>query len=124
MGTDAGLNRVHDGQIVRDEEFAALANEKIWAIYQDTGGTLWLGTRGGGLLRFRAGSLRRLTRENGLLTNTIFQILEDGGGRLWISTSSGVISADRWELDRRRNAARWSIHVIPYGTADGLATAR
>ncbi len=104
VGTDGGLNRVHDGQIVRDKEFAALANEKIWAIYQDASGTLWIGTRGGGLLRFRAGALRRFTRENGLLTNTIFQILEDGGGKLWMSTSSGVISADRNELDSARGA--------------------
>ena len=57
VGTDAGLNRVHEGRIVAGDEFAALRNEKIWAIYLDSTGTLWLGTRGGGLLRFRrAGS--------------------------------------------------------------------
>ena len=67
VGTDAGLNRLHNGQIVRDDEFAALAKEKIWAIYQDPGGTLWLGTRGGGLLRFRSGELRRFTRRTDFL---------------------------------------------------------
>jgi ligand-binding sensor domain-containing protein/signal transduction histidine kinase len=124
VGTDAGLNRIHEGQIVRDGEFAALASEKIWAMYQDAGGTLWLGTRGGGLLRFREGRLRRFTRENGLLTNTIFQILDDGGGRLWMSTSSGVISADRGELESAKEGGAATIHVIPYGTADGLATSQ
>ena len=118
VGTDAGLNRLHDGQIVRDDEFTALAKEKIWAIYQDSGGTLWLGTRGGGLLRFRSGELQRFTRENGLLTNTIFQILGDRGGKIWMSTSSGIISAESRELE----AATQSIHVVPYGTSDGMAT--
>ena len=124
VGTDAGLNRVHDGRIVAGDEFAALRNEKIWAIYLDSNGTLWIGTRGGGLLRFRSGSIPRFTRENGLLTNTIFQILEDRGGKLWMSTSSGVISADRKELDAATEGSRPSIHVIPYGTAEGMATSQ
>jgi len=124
VGTDAGLNRVHDGRIVQDNEFAALRNEKIWAIYLDSSGTLWLGTRGGGLLRFRSGKIVRFTRDNGLLTNTIFQILDDGGGKLWMSTSSGVISADRQELASAADGSKPSIHVIPYGTADGMATSQ
>jgi ligand-binding sensor domain-containing protein/signal transduction histidine kinase len=124
VGTDAGLNRLHHGQIVHDDEFTALKNEKIWALYLDSGGTLWLGTRGGGLLRFRSGKVLRFTRDNGLLTNTIFQILEDANGRLWMSTSSGVVSADRKELDSAAEGSSPSIHVIPYGTADGMATSQ
>jgi ligand-binding sensor domain-containing protein/signal transduction histidine kinase len=124
VGTDAGLNRVHDGRIVGGNEFAALNNEKIWAIYPDSNGTLWLGTRGGGLLRFRSGSVLRFTREDGLLTNTIFQILEDRRGKFWMSTSSGVISADRKELDAAADGSKPSIHVIPYGTAEGMATSQ
>jgi ligand-binding sensor domain-containing protein/signal transduction histidine kinase len=124
VGTDAGLNRIHDGQIVRDREFASLAKEKIWAMYQDSGGTLWLGTRGGGLLRFRQGKLMRFARDNGLLTNTIFQILEDGDGKLWMSTSSGVISVDRQELDSALEGSAPSIHATPYGTADGMPTSQ
>jgi ligand-binding sensor domain-containing protein/signal transduction histidine kinase len=124
VGTDAGLNRVHEGRIVADSEFAALRSEKIWAIHLDSNGTLWLGTRGGGLLRFRSGKFLRFTREDGLLTNTIFHILEDRGGKLWMSTSSGVISADRKELDAAAEGSKRSIHVIPYGTAEGMATSQ
>jgi ligand-binding sensor domain-containing protein/signal transduction histidine kinase len=124
VGTDAGLNRVHEGRIVHDNEFAALRNEKIWAMYLDSNGTLWLGTRGGGLLRFRAGKILRFTRDSGLLTNTIFQILEDRYQKLWMSTSSGVISADRKALDSAADGSKPSIHVIPYGTADGMATSQ
>lgn len=124
VGTDAGLNRIHDGEIVHDDEFAPLKNEKIWALYRDSGGALWVGTRGGGLLRFLSGKVFRFTRDNGLLTNTIFQIVEDDNGRLWMSTSSGVVSADRKELDAAADAGKPSIHAIPYGTADGMATSQ
>jgi signal transduction histidine kinase len=41
-----------------------------------------------------------------------------------MSTSSGVISADRQDLDRAAEAGAPSIHVVPYGTADGLATSQ
>jgi len=124
VGTDAGLNRIHEGRIVPDTEFAALREEKIWAMHLDSNGVLWVGTRGGGLLRFRSGKLLRFTRENGLLTNTIFQILEDGNGKLWMSTSSGVISADKKELDAAADGSKPSIHVVPYGTAAGMATSQ
>jgi ligand-binding sensor domain-containing protein/signal transduction histidine kinase len=124
VGTDAGLNRVHENRIVADPEFAALAKDRIWSIYQDSSGTLWLGTRGNGLIRYRRGKIVRFTKEKGLLTDTIQQILEDGHGKLWMSTSSGVISADRKELDAAAEGGTLPIHVIPYGTADGMATSQ
>ena len=121
VGTDAGLNRIHDGAIVRDAEFAALSKEKIFALHQDSKGALWLGTRGGGLLRFRAGELSRFTRENGLPGNTIFQLLEDSARRLWMSTSSGVVSIDASELESPDPRA---LHIRQYGTADGMNTSQ
>jgi ligand-binding sensor domain-containing protein/signal transduction histidine kinase len=124
VGTDAGLNRVHENRIVADPEFAALAKDRIWSIYQDSSGTLWLGTRGNGLIRYRRGKMVRFTKDKGLLTDTIQQILEDGHGKLWMSTSSGVISADRKELNAAAESGTLPIHVIPYGTADGMATSQ
>jgi len=124
VGTDAGLDRIHNGEIVRGSEFAALAGDKIWSIYQDSAGTLWLGTRGDGLLRYRSGAITRFTRNNGLTSNTIFQILEDRGGNLWMSTSSGVMSAARKELDAAAGDSTQQIHITPYGTADGMISSQ
>ncbi len=117
-GTDAGLNRIHNGEIVRNAEFAALAGEKIWSMYEDAAGTLWLGTRGGGLIRCKSGAMTRFTRDNGLISNTIFSILEDNSGHLWMSTSSGIASAVRRELDA---GGGQNLHITPFGTADGIA---
>ena len=124
VGTDGGVNRVHDGSIVRDREFAAVAKEKIWAMYQDDSGTLWMGTQGGGLLRLKSGALTRYTRANGLPSNSIFQILDDRHGNLWMSTSSGVISAERTELDSAAADKAPLIHITPYGTAEGMITSQ
>jgi ligand-binding sensor domain-containing protein/signal transduction histidine kinase len=123
-GTDRGLNRVHNGEIVHDNEFAALAQEKIWAMREEPDGTLWLGTRDGGLVRFRAGSVLRFGRNNGLMTNTIFQILDDRQGKLWMSTSAGVISVDRKELQAPADGNPPMIQVVPFGTSEGMATSQ
>ena len=124
VGTDAGLNRIHDGKIVHSSEFSALAGEKIWAIYEDARRVLWLGTRGGGLLRFDSQKISRFTTGDGLSANSIFQIVESGSGRFWISTSSGVDSVDRKELDLATDARRSPLGIVPYGTADGMLTSQ
>ena len=123
VGTDAGLNRVHNGDVAHDSEFAAVSREAIWSLYEDSAGTLWLGTRGGGLLRYKAGSIARFNRDNGLISNTIFAILEDKNANLWISTSSGIASVPRRELDAAAEHPQ-PIHITPYGTADGMASSQ
>lgn len=124
VGTDAGLNRVHHGKIVNDAEFAALAREKVWSIYQDAKGILWLGTRGGGLLRFDSGQITRFTTRDGISGNSIFRIIESNAGRFWVSTSSGVDAVDRQELDAAAGGGRQPLGVVPYGTADGMLTSQ
>lgn len=120
IGTDSGLNRMHNGEIVPDVAFAQLAKEKIWAIHQDASGRLWLGTRGGGLLRLDSGKLARFTTANGLPSNTIYQILVDQTGKFWMSGSSGIFSIDPAEFDR----AAELINVTAYGTVDGMRTSQ
>jgi ligand-binding sensor domain-containing protein/signal transduction histidine kinase len=123
VGTDSGLTRIHKGEAVRDGEFAKLAKEKIRALYQDEAGTLWIGTRGGGLIRFRSGIATRYERGNGLTSNSVYAVLEDRNGNLWISTSSGVVSARREELDDAASNGQ-PIHVTPYGTGDGMLSSQ
>ena len=124
VGTDAGLNRIRAGKVVRDAEFAALAGERIWAIYQDANRVLWLGTRGGGLLRFEAGRIARFTVNDGLSANSVFQIIEGHDNRFWISTSSGVNVIDRKQLDAAAEGSHQPLDVIPYGTADGMLSSQ
>ena len=111
VGTDAGLNRVHDGRIVRRQRVrrAAPTRRSGRSIRIPAGHSGWARAAAACYVSARA-ALLRFTRENGLLTNTIFQILEDRRGKLWMSTSSGVISADRKELDCR---AGWQQALDP-----------
>jgi len=121
IGTDGGLNLVQHSQFVTVPAFAALRQEKIWAILADPDGTLWLGTRGGGLIRLRNGRITRYTNREGLLSNAIFQILDDGKGKLWLSSPAGVSAVMRQELDAPDGSPA-TLHVVPYGTTNGMLT--
>ncbi|HTS24799.1 MAG TPA: two-component regulator propeller domain-containing protein [Bryobacteraceae bacterium] len=128
VGTDAGLNRIHEGHFVTDPAFAPLAGERIWALLEDSGHTLWVGTRGGGLFRFANGKLNRFTTHQGLLSNTVYRILEDGRRNLWWSGPAGVFSASLDELNRIADGLAGDagqgpagiIAGVAYGTAEGL----
>jgi signal transduction histidine kinase len=57
--------------------------KRVLNITEDSAGTLWLTTGGGGLIRFRAGRSKALTTKDGLPSNTMGGTLEDGRGNLW-----------------------------------------
>lgn len=123
VGTDRGLNRLRAGKFVTDDSFAGLAHDRIWAIYPDVNNTLWIATRGGGLVRIRNGRLTRLTTREGLLSNSIFQLL-GSGDRLWMSAPSGVSSASLSRLNSVADGVSALVPVISYSAGDDAEPAQ
>ena len=99
VGTDRGLNRFHDGKFVTDPAFAALRRDRIWSIYPESPDTLWVGTRGAGLVRVQNGKASRITTREGLLSNSIFHVVGDGRGSLWMSGPLGLSAASIADLN-------------------------
>jgi signal transduction histidine kinase len=124
VGTDRGISRFHGGRFVQDPAFAQLSRDRIWSIYADLRDTLWIATRGAGLVRVRDGKVQRITTQEGLLSNSIFQIIGDGGGRLWMSGPLGLSSASFADLNAVADGALPSLAVLSYGTGDGLESAQ
>lgn len=121
VGTDGGLNRVHGIAIVGPP---LLAGEKIWSLWEDAGGTVWIGTRGGGLFRLKGEKITRLQTPEGLLSNSIYQILDDGHGRLWMSSPAGIFSSKLADLNAVADGKAALVPVVPYGIADGLESVK
>lgn len=72
-----------------------LSHNPVNAIYEDTEGTLWVGTVEGGLNRKQAGSnhFAHYTHEDGTLShNSVSAITADTQGRLWVGTWGGGIN--------------------------------
>ncbi len=67
-------------------------NYKIYCITQDNKGSVWLGTRGNGLIELKNGDIKQSvyyqkTEKSGSLgNNNVFGILFDRKGRLWVAT--------------------------------------
>jgi ligand-binding sensor domain-containing protein/two-component sensor histidine kinase len=120
VGTERGLNRFHRGKFVPDPAFAELSRDRIWSILPDRQDTLWVATRGGGLVRVRNGKVSRLTTREGLPGNSIFQLIGDDAGRLWMSGPLGISSAAFVDLNAAADGRLSSIAVFSYGSGDGL----
>ncbi len=70
----------------------ALRNPTIRALAEDADGTLWIGTDGGDLLRYRGGEFRRFGSDDGLATTRITSLVVGQPGELWIGTyGQGVL---------------------------------
>jgi signal transduction histidine kinase/ligand-binding sensor domain-containing protein/CheY-like chemotaxis protein len=99
FGTQDGLNR-YDGYEFKiykedpDDPFSISANF-ITSIFEDRGGTLWIGTQGGGLNSFNR-ETEQFTRyqndpsdPNSLSWNVVTEIYEDHEGLFWVGTGYG-----------------------------------
>ena len=53
---------------------------RVWALHEDAGGGMWIGTQGAGLFLFKDGALTQFTIAHGLPSNKIHFIGEDRAG--------------------------------------------
>ena len=89
----------------------ALPSDFVTNVVQDSRGTVWVATKGGGLSRYDRERDRFVTisTADGLPHDFVYGVLEDARGRLWLSTDDGVAMYDP------RNG-----QITPYGLGDGL----
>jgi diguanylate cyclase (GGDEF)-like protein len=102
IGTGEGLNR-YDGTTVKvfrrgDDLDRDLGSNLISSLLVTRNGTLWVGTRGGGLSRYQPANDSFETFRNDPLDATslgsddIIDLAEDLSGRLWIGTARNGVS--------------------------------
>lgn len=75
-----------------------LNHQIVRAIYEDSRGNLWVGTRGNGLnyIPYGSGPTLYYSTENGLTNDAVLSVKEDGAGNLWIGHDGTGI--DMFEL--------------------------
>lgn len=86
VGSRSGL-LVRDGLLWKRYGAAdGVPDPMVRVISESADGTVWLGTNGGGLLRFARGRFQRLTTAHGLPSNLIRSIHEQPAGTVWVGT--------------------------------------
>lgn len=70
---------------------------RVASIYESKDGSVWLGSRGAGLLSYdyEKSSFSVYSNDSTLSNSTINNIIEDETGTLWLGTESGVFTLDR-----------------------------
>ena len=101
---------------------AQIGGERFSALYADDEGVIWIGSLGGGLLRFQAGQFTRFNLREGLPNEYVSQILEDGRGQLWLGTRSGITRVSKAALNQFARRETNFVQFTTYGKIDGLPT--
>lgn len=120
MATNDGLIRYHRGNWTTFNVDSGLSHNAVRTIYEDSDGTLWIGTRGGGLNRFRDGRWTSYTMRDGLFDDLVYRILEDAHGTLWMSCNKGIFRVSKRELNDFADGKISTLTCVSYGKADGM----
>jgi len=110
---------MRDGKIIRYDQKQGLPDRSV-DIHQDSTGTLWIASYGGGLTRLRDGGLKAITTKNGLPNNMLAGMLEDSRGNLWISSTQNIVCLSLKELNDLADGKISSIVPVSYGVAEGM----
>ncbi len=117
VGTSEGLARF-DGthfQVFADAANSILHRTSVHCLTVSGDGSLWIGTEGGGLVRYRGGDFRAWTAKNGLTDMFVRAIAEDRSGNLWVGTNNGFfrLHGDRAErLDGANGVPALAVNAI------------
>jgi signal transduction histidine kinase/ligand-binding sensor domain-containing protein len=114
IATDQGIQVWDGGRLATYGTKDGLPSTQVRA-FLESEGTLWIGTYGGGLARFRDGRFDALPARAGLPDAVIYEILDDGRGHLWMPSNRGVIRVSKQALDAGGPAS-----FTLYGVGDGL----
>ena len=129
IGTTGGLLRFDGARFVlyNRENTPAFADNNIFCLMVSRDNTLWIGTEGGGLIRYRYGGFRAFSSADGLTNSFVRTVYQDRAGQIWIGTDSGLfrISGDRLErVDDSATLPLLAVHAIYEDSLSRMALAR
>lgn len=117
IGTTDGLVRF-DGSRFRyfqRENTPEIGADSVFCLTVTRDGTMWIGTEGGGLVRYRDGHFREFTAPDGLSDNVVRAIFEDRDGLVWVGTDHGLFQLHGERLvrvDATSLIPELSVHAI------------
>lgn len=113
------LNNEHFAEVL-DQEKKSLGEVSCLVASDD--GSVWMGSNGRGLLRWRAGSLARVDERAGLPDTTIYSMLDDQQGCFWVSSRLGILRISRNDLNAVADGREPTLNFQILDRSDGLIT--
>jgi len=96
VGTVSGLQRMRLNATgnARFERIAEITST-VRTLHEDNAGTLWIGTIGGGLLRYRDGRFSRVNTPEDPPSKTVLALYEDSERNIWVGLQTGLLRLSR-----------------------------
>ncbi len=119
VSTFSGLVRIAGGKA---ETVPGSFRAPPRALWQDADGDLWIGTNGGGLVRYRDGTMRTVTMADGLADNVVSSIMDDGAGNLWMGGNRYIQRVALADLQAFLAGRKKRVDGVGYDRHDGLVS--
>jgi ligand-binding sensor domain-containing protein/signal transduction histidine kinase len=125
IGTTGGLLRFDGARFVQfdRENTPVFTDNNIFCLTVSRDNTLWIGSEGGGLIRYRNGQFRAFSAADGLTNNFVRAVYEDRRGQLWVGTDNGLfrLSGERFErIDDNAFLPLLAVHAIYEDSNGGI----
>ena len=78
--------------------------------------SLWMGTLGSGLIRWKNGTLTRIRTKDGLFDDQIYAILPDDHANIWFASSKGIFRVSSADLNGFADGKRKGVVSLPFST--------
>ena len=99
-----------------------LPGDRIWALFMDSEGILWLGDVLHGLVCLRDGRFYKYDSVALGLPRSVASILEDDLDNLWLGSNQGVFRVSRRDLKAGAGHSSTTVRVTRFTQSDGLET--
>ena len=120
VATSAGLWRITPAETTHFTRANGLPVLQVRQLWLDPGGALWMGTYGGGLVRWRDGRFAALTTAHGLVEDVVSVVLPDGLGHLWLAGDRGIQRVAIADAESCLAGRRRRVPVLAFGAEHGL----
>jgi signal transduction histidine kinase/ligand-binding sensor domain-containing protein len=122
IGASGSLLRFDGTNLVNDTAHDPLSNRPICCLYGADDGSLWISSRGGGLMRLKNGRIDQIGLDQGLVSTYISQIVADGRGWLWFASSHGIFKLRQREIEHAMEDTNALLRPVIYGKNEGLVS--
>ncbi len=130
-----GLMKYNRNKITRFTQDNGLPNNIFIAeIFEDTGGNIWMVSRGSGITKYSGNRFVAFTTEDGLLSDIIRSIYQDSKGNYWFGTTGrGIAKYDgekitnyltdkKHKFGRINSMTEWKKNELLIATDNGMVT--
>lgn len=119
-GTNKGRLLQLGASGVEDRTPPGLASHSLRTLLCDQDGSLWMGTDGSGICRWKAGKLSLIGPAQGLRHEVVSQMVLDDRGRLWAAGDRGIFLLNMEELHAVAEGVKPAVRCLAFGADDGI----